>query len=206
VQQQIPLKDGSAIRLTVARYYTPSGRSIQKPYVKGKAEDYEMDIVNRYKHGEFDNKDSIKLAQSRKYKTVAGRTVYGGGGIMPDVFVPRDTSEFTPYLNAVLNNGYVYQFAFQYTDQHRDKLKTIKDWAKMQQYLESQNVLGDFVKFATTKGVKPNAAQINISKRYLTNQLEAFISRNTLGDNGFYPILNKDDKTVKRALEELKKK
>ena len=206
VQQQIPLKDGSAIRLTVARYYTPSGRSIQKPYVKGKAEDYEMDIVNRYKHGEFDNKDSIKLAQSRKYKTVAGRTVYGGGGIMPDVFVPRDTSEFTPYLNAVLNNGYVYQFAFQYTDQHRDKLKTIKDWAKMQQYLESQDVLGDFVKFATAKGVQPNAAQINISKRYLTNQLEAFISRNTLGDNGFYPILNKDDKTVKRALEELKKK
>jgi carboxyl-terminal processing protease len=206
VQQQMELKDGSAIRLTVARYYTPSGRSIQKPYVKGKAEDYEMDIVNRYKHGEFDSKDSIHVAHSSKFKTVGGRTVYGGGGIMPDIFVPRDTTEFTPYLNKVINYGYIYQYAFQYTDRNREKMKSIKTWQQMQQYLDGQNLLSDFVQFATKKGLALNQAQLNISKRYLVEQLEAYISRNSLGDAGFYPVLYKDDVTVKKALEQLKKK
>jgi len=206
VQQQLKLKDGSAIRLTIARYYTPSGRSIQKPYVRGKAEDYQMDILNRYKHGEFDSKDSIHVANSLKYKTIGGRTVYGGGGIMPDLFVPRDTSEYTPYLNKVINYGYLYQYAFEYSDRNREKLKTIKTWQQMQQYLDRQNLLSDFVQFVATKGVAANMEQINISKRYLLNQLEAYISRNTLGDSGFYPLLYKDDITVKRALEQLKKK
>jgi carboxyl-terminal processing protease len=206
VQQQLPLKDGSAIRLTVARYYTPSGRSIQKPYVKGKSQDYEMDIVNRYKHGEFDSKDSIHVAKSLKFKTVAGRTVYGGGGIMPDIFVPRDTSEFTPYLNKVINYGYLYQYAFLYTDGNRDKLKSFKTWQEMQRYLASQELLQSFVKFVAAKGVPANMAQLNVSKRYLSNQLAAYISRNMLGDSGFYPLLYKDDITVKKALEQLKKK
>jgi carboxyl-terminal processing protease len=206
VQQQLPLKDGSAIRLTVARYYTPSGRSIQKPYVKGKSQDYEMDIVNRYKHGEFDSKDSIHVASTLKFKTVGGRTVYGGGGIMPDIFVPRDTSDYTPYLNKVINYGYLYQYAFQYTDRNREALKSIKTWQEMQLYLEGQNLLPDFVKYAAAKGVPANQAQINISKRFLSNQLEAYISRNILGDSGFYPLLYKDDITVKKALEQLKKK
>jgi len=206
VQQQLPLKDGSAIRLTVARYYTPSGRSIQKPYVRGKAEDYEMDIMNRYKHGEFDSKDSIHVAHSLKYKTVVGRTVYGGGGIMPDIFVPRDTSEYTPYLNKVVNYGYLYQYAFQYTDLNRKKLKTMKTWQQMQQYLETQNLLPGFVQFVSTKGIPANQNQINISKRFIINQLEAYISRNSLGDSGFYPLLYKDDSTVKKALEQLRKK
>jgi carboxyl-terminal processing protease len=200
------LKDGSAIRLTVARYYTPSGRCIQKPYVKGKAEAYEMDIVNRYKHGEFDSKDSIHVAKTLKYKTVGGRTVYGGGGIMPDIFVPRDTSEFTPYLNKVINYGYLYQYAFQYSDRNRDKLKSISTWQEMQHYLDGQNLLSDFVKYATAKGIPANTKQINISKPYLLNQLESYISRNMLGDKGFYPLLYKDDITVKTALEQLKKK
>ena len=206
VQQQLPLKDGSAIRLTVARYYTPSGRSIQKPYVKGKAEDYEMDIINRYKHGEFDSRDSIHVADSLKFKTVGGRTVYGGGGIMPDLFVPRDTSEYTSYLNKVTNYGYLYQYAFQYTDRNRDKLKSFKTWQTMQQYLNSQNLLSGFVQFAASKGVAANQAQINVSKKLLVNQLQAYICRNTLGDNGFYPVLYKDDITIKRALEQLKNK
>ena len=206
VQKQFPLKDGSAIRLTVARYYTPSGRSIQKPYVRGKAEDYEMDILNRYKHGEFDSKDSIHVATKLKFKTLGGRIVYGGGGIMPDIFVPRDTSEFTPYLNKVINYGYLYQYAFQYTDRNRDKLKPIKSWQQMEKYLESQNILSDFVHFASLKGVEANNTQINISKRFLLNQLEAYICRNSLGDTGFYPVLYKDDITVKRALKEIAKK
>ncbi|MDR3652075.1 MAG: S41 family peptidase [Paludibacter sp.] len=206
VQQQIPLSDGSAVRLTVARYYTPSGRSIQKPYVKGDAKDYEMDIVNRYLHGEIDSKDSIHSANKLKYKTVGGRTVYGGGGIMPDIFVPRDTSEYTPYLNKVINYGYLYQFAFQYSDKNRAVLKTQKTWQQMDKYLDAQNLLTDFVHYVTTKGIAANPKQINISKRFLLLQLKAYISRNTLGDSGFYPLLYKDDKTVKVALEHLNKK
>jgi carboxyl-terminal processing protease len=206
VQQQMNLSDGSAIRLTVARYYTPSGRSIQKHYVKGDAKDYEMDIVNRYLHGEIDSKDSIHSTHNLKFKTLGGRTVYGGGGIMPDIFVPRDTSEYTPYLNKVINYGYLYQFAFQYSDKNRDKLRTQKNCQNMDKYLDSQNLLPDFVSFATTKGVVANPKQIIISRRFLLTQLKAYISRNTLGDSGFYPMLYKDDKTVKVALENLKSK
>ena len=206
VQQQLNLPDGSAVRLTVARYYTPSGRSIQKHYVKGKAMDYEKDIINRYMHGEIDSKDSIHVADSLKFKTVGGRTVYGGGGIMPDIFVPRDTTEYTPYLNKVINYGYLYQFAFQYVDRNRDKLKTIKTWQQMDKFLDSQNLMTDFVPFATKKGVAANQKQINISKRFLLTQLKAYISRNTLGDAGFYPLLYQGDKAVLRALQTLNKK
>ena len=206
VQQQLNLPDGSAVRLTVARYYTPSGRSIQKHYVKGKAMDYEKDIVNRYIHGEIDSKDSIHVADSLKFKTFGGRTVYGGGGIMPDIFVPRDTTEYTPYLNKVINYGYLYQFAFQYVDKNRDKLKTIKTWQQMDKFLDSQKLMNDFVPFASKKGVAANQKQINISKRFLLTQLKAYISRNTLGDSGFYPLLYQDDKAVLRALQSLNKK
>lgn len=205
VQQQMNLTDGSAIRLTVARYYTPSGRSIQKPYTIGDSGDYEKDIMNRFLHGEFDSKDSIRVADSLKYKTLKGRTVYGGGGIMPDIFVPRDTSEYTPYLNQVINYGYLYQFAFQYTDKNRQKLNAIKGWQNMGKYLEGQDILGEFVAFAKTKGVAPNAKQIAISKRFLLTQLKAYITRNIQGDEGFYPLFYQDDKTVKKALEVVKK-
>ncbi|MBP6610227.1 MAG: S41 family peptidase [Paludibacter sp.] len=206
VQQQFELSDGSALRLTVARYYTPSGRSIQKPYVKGQADDYENDILNRFKHGEFDNKDSIQIADSLKFKTLKGRTVYGGGGIMPDIFIGRDTSEYTPYLSKVLNYGYLYQYAFKYTDQHRKTLNTLKTWEAMDKHLSSQPILAEFSQFAATKGVKPNAKEIAISKRLLTNQLKAYITRNILGDEGFYPLFFKDDKTVNIAVSTLSKK
>jgi carboxyl-terminal processing protease len=205
VQQQHDLSDGSALRLTVARYYTPSGRSIQKPYVKGKADDYENDIMNRYLHGEFDNKDSIQVADSLKYKTLKGRTVYGGGGIMPDIFVSRDTTEYTPYLNKVLNYGYLYQYAFKYTDTNRKTLSTFKTWQAMDQYLSTQPLLSEFTSFAAAKGVAPNTKEIAISQRLINNQLKSYITRNTLGDTGFYPLFFRDDKTVKKAIETISK-
>ena len=206
VQQQIPFSDGSAVRLTVARYYTPSGRSIQKPYEKGKADEYERDLIKRYEHGEFDHKDSIHVKDNLKYKTLKGRIVYGGGGIMPDIFVPRDTSEYSPYLTKIINQGFMYQFAFQYTDRNRATLSKIKSWKEMDDYLSTQNLLPQVTAFATTKGVIPNAREINISKRIILNQVKTYITRNILGEAGFYPMINNDDKTVKIALEELSKK
>ena len=205
VQQQIPFSDGSAVRLTVARYYTPSGRSIQKPYVKGDAKAYEEDIINRFNHGEFDSKDSVHVANTLKYRTLKGRTVYGGGGIMPDIFVARDTSKYTPYLTKVINYGYIYQFAFQYTDRNRTKLNGFKTWQDMDRYLTAENLLNEFTTFAAAKGVAPNAREIGISKELISNQIKAYIIRNILGDNGFYPILYKNDEAVKKALESLKK-
>ena len=205
VQQQIPFSDGSAVRLTVARYYTPSGRSIQKPYVKGDAKAYEEDIINRFNHGEFDSKDSVHVANTLKYRTLKGRTVYGGGGIMPDIFVARDTSKYTPYLTKVINYGYIYQFAFQYTDRNRTKLNGFKTWQDMDNYLTAENLLNEFTTFAAAKGVAPNAREIGISKELISNQIKAYIIRNILGDNGFYPILYKNDEAAKKALESMKK-
>ncbi len=205
VQQQIPFSDGSAVRLTVARYYTPSGRSIQKPYVKGNAKAYEEDIMNRYIHGEFDTKDSIHVSGTLKYRTLKGRTVYGGGGIMPDIFVPRDTLKYTPYLTKVVNYGYIYQFAFQYSDKYRAKLNTFKTWQDMDKYLTTENLLNQFTAFAASKGVASNNREINISKELITNQIKAYVVRNILGDKGFYPVLYKNDETVKKALETLRK-
>ena len=206
VQQQIPLSDNSAVRLTVARYYTPSGRSIQKPYIKGRSEEYEMDLLNRFNRGEFDNKDSIHIADSLKFRTIGGRLVYGGGGIMPDIFIGRDTSEYTTYLNKVINYGYLYQYAFQYSDVNRAKLKSLKSWQQIDTYLDSQQLIKSFVVFVNSKGLTANWKEINISKNTILKQLKAYITRNTLGDEGFYPILYKDDKTVIKAVEQLRKK
>ncbi len=205
VQSQIPFSDGSAVRLTVARYYTPSGRSIQKPYEFGKGEDYEMDLVKRFEHGEFYSKDSVHMTDTLKYKTAKGRIVYGGGGIMPDIFVPRDTSQYSPYLTKVVNYGYTYQYAFQYTDRNRDKLKQYKTWQEMDKYLSSQNLLNEFIAFASEKGVPANQREINISKNLIQNQIKSYVVRNILGENNFFPLLNTTDETVKRALEELRK-
>jgi len=206
VQQQMNLHDGSAIRLTIARYYTPSGRCIQKPYTKGKTEEYEKDLLNRFKNGELDSKDSIHIKDTLKFKTFAGRTVYGGGGIMPDIFVPRDTSEFSLYLSKGINHGYLYQFAFQYTDKNRTTLKTFKTWQQMNAYLETQNILEQYISYADSKGVKPNKNEIARSKNLLYSQLKAYICRNMLGDAGFYPMLYINDKTVKKALEQIRRK
>lgn len=203
VQQQFNLSDGSAVRLTVARYYTPSGRSIQKPYKLGNSEEYEKEFINRLLH---EINDSIFHPDSLRYKTVGGRIVYGGGGIMPDVYVPLDTSEFTPYFNKVVNYGYVYQFAFQYSDKNREKLKKIKNWHEMDTYLNSQSLLDQFVKFVSEKGIQANKKEINISKNLLLTQLKGYITRNILGDEGFYPLLYRSDKTVLKALDVINSK
>lgn len=200
VQQQLPFSDGSAIRLTVARYYTPAGRCIQKPYEMGKGEEYEMDLINRYTHGEFINQDSIQIADSTHYQTTNGRTVYGGGGITPDVFVPRDTAGYTPYLMQVTNYAYTYQFAFRYTDKHREELNKIKTWQEMQTYLDKQDLLPQFVAFAAEKGIKPNRQEIAISEKWLKKSIQAYIIRNILDDEGFYPVFFQDDNMVLEAI------
>ncbi len=207
VQTQIPFSDGSAVRLTVARYFTPSGRSIQKPYEIGKGEAYEMDLLNRFEHGEFYSKDSIHLTDTLKYKTAKGRIVYGGGGIMPDIFVPRDTSKFSPYLTKLVNYGYIYQYAFQYTDRNRKALGKFKTWQEMDKYLNTQtNLLSDFVAFAKSKGVTPNQQELKISGEFIRNQIKSYVVRNMLGDNQFFPMINNNDAAVKKAVEELRKR
>lgn len=201
VQQQIPFNDGSAIRLTIARYYTPSGRSIQKEYQMGDAENYEKDLLNRFEHGEFDSKDSIHVNDSIKYKTLYGRTVYGGGGIMPDIFVPRDTSAYSPYLTQVVNNGIIYQFAFKYSDEHRELLSKFKSAKSLVVYLKKENILNEFIEFATSKGIKARPVYINVSRKEILNSLYANITRNILGDKAFYPIALMNDETFLKAVE-----
>lgn len=203
VQQQIPFRDGSAVRLTVARYYTPSGRCIQKEYQLGKADDYSMDIVNRYKHGEFFNADSIKQNKELVYHTVNGREVYGGGGIMPDIFVPRDTTGYTSYFNNVVNEGTLYQYAFAYTDKNRDKLTQAKTLDELLPMLEGNMLLNDFVQYAAQKGIRPRPVYINISRKLIINTLQAYIARNILGEEAFYKLLLRDDETLRKAKEVL---
>lgn len=204
VQQQLPFNDGSALRLTIARYYTPSGRSIQKDYKMGDSENYEKDLLNRFEHGEFDSKDSIQVNDSLTYKTLYGRTVYGGGGIMPDIFVPRDTSYYSPYLTQVVNNGLIYQFAFKYTDNNREKLLKFSSAKSLLKYLKGDNILDQFVSFASSKGVKARPIYINTSKKEILNSIYANITRNILGDEAFYPIVLMNDETFLKAIEILK--
>ena len=148
VQQQMPFSDGSAVRLTVARYYTPSGRCIQKPYSLGEQEDYQKELLDRFEHGEFFSADSIHFADTTSYYTKSGRIVRGGGGIMPDIFVGRDTTLNTPYYNQCVNMAYTYQFAYQYTDEHRDELKQHKDWQSLERHLIQANILPHFIAYA----------------------------------------------------------
>ena len=205
VQQQIPFADGSAVRLTVARYYTPSGRSIQKPYKMGEGEDYAMDLLDRYESGEFFSADSVHFADSTVYYTKEGRKVMGGGGIMPDIFVGRDTTLYTPYFNIVSNRAYTYQFAYQYTDRHRKELSQYKDWQSLEKYLLRANWLDEFVAFAKAKGVEPKPEQLAKSKPLLVRLVNAYIVRNILNDEGFFPLFERDDDVTIKAVEELTK-
>lgn len=205
VQQQMSFADGSAVRLTVARYYTPSGRCIQKPYTLGDQEDYEKDLLDRYEHGEFFSADSVHFADTTIYRTKGGRIVRGGGGIMPDVFVGRDTTLNTPWYNKCVNLAYTYQFAYQYTDEHRKELSKFKDWKALEAYLIKQNILPQFVAFAKEKGIEPNDAQIQKSRPLMTRILHAYIVRNILGDEGFFPLFERDDEITKKAIEVLSK-
>lgn len=201
VQQQMPFDDGSAVRLTVARYYTPSGRCIQKPYTLGDQEDYEKDLMERFEHGEFYSADSIHFTDTTTYRTKGGRIVRGGGGIMPDVFVGRDTTLNTPWYNRCVNLAYTYQFAYSYTDKHRKELAKYKDWQSLEQYLLKQDILADFVHFAEDKGVERNDAEIQKSRPLMTRLLNAYIVRDMLGDEGFFPLFERDDEITKKAIE-----
>ena len=205
VQQQMPFADGSAIRLTVARYYTPSGRCIQKPYTLGDQMDYEKELFDRFENGEFYNADSIHYADTTEYHTKNGRIVHGGGGIMPDVFVGRDTTLYSPYFNKVVNRAYTYQFAYQYTNQHRKELTKYKDWQALEKHLNDANWLPEFVAYCKEKGIEPNEADIRKSRQPLTRLVNAYIVRNILGDEGFFPLFERDDEITKRAVEELSK-
>lgn len=201
VQQQMPLLDGSEVRLTIAHYYTPSGRSIQKPYEGGNLEEYEKDILNRYEHGEFFSSDSIVASDSIKYYTKNGRVVYGGGGIMPDYFVPQDTTSHTPYYTEAQNKGYIYSFAFQYSDKNRSTLKKFKDYNELCNYLDKENINLQFYKYAESKGLTSETAGQTECANEINNILKAYICRNIIGDKAFYPILNSRDETIIKALE-----
>lgn len=204
VQQQIPLPDGSAIRLTVARYYTPSGRCIQKPYDQG-VEDYYHDIFKRFEHGEFYNQDSIQFDETLKYKTKSGRTVYGGGGIMPDVFVPRDTSMFTNYFIQLRSNGIIYRYALQYADNHRQELEGLRTAKAISQHLDKNGMLKDFLNFAKDKGVEFSRKEYETSKTLIRQEIKAYIARNIIDNDGFYPIIHEIDEVFAKGLEEANK-
>ena len=205
VQREFKLSDNSAIRLTIARYYTPTGRCIQKDYKLGQAA-YERELINRFNNGELDYRDSIKVDKSKMYKTPHGRIVYGGGGIIPDIFVPRDTVGFTSYYYAVVNAGLVQNYVLKYVAAHKAKFKNVKDYKDVIRLLDDNTqLLNDFVNFAAKHDVPARWYYINQSRDLLLNDLKAFVARDLLGQKAFYPIYNRNDKTIEAALKALNK-
>lgn len=204
VQNQTELPDSSAVRLTVARYYTPSGRSIQKEYTRGRDGKYDLDIVDRYAHGEFYNADSIKFDKNKIFSTSNGRTVYGGGGIMPDIFVPEDTTGYTSYYINVANNGLIQKFAYSVADRYRDMLDGVKSIERLKKVLPRDNtLLENFVSYAVKNGVPARWYYINQSRNLLLEQIKAMIARDVLGYPAFIEMLNGSDPAVKKAVEAL---
>lgn len=204
VQQQIPFKDGSAIRLTTAKYYTPTGRSIQKPYTNAD-KGYEYDIYNRYMHNELFSADSIRFPDSLKFVTAGGRTVYGGGGIMPDVFVPLDTLDVTKYYLEVAGRNILYRYTVEYADRHRAQINAVKSVAELDALLDAdKNLLNNFVEYARRNGVAPDWKQIRKSEKLIRALLRGYIGRNTpLEETGFYLNYNRIDPPVRKAIEVL---
>ena len=205
VQQPIEFSDGSAIRLTIARYYTPSGRCIQKPYEKGKESEYELDLLARYEHGEFFSADSIKQDETEVYHTRLGRPVYGGGGIMPDIFVPQDTTGMTSYFRMAANRGLIIRYTFDYTDQNRSTLQKYDTPEKTEAYLKGQNLLNKFAAWAEKKGLKRRNNLMMKSRRLFEMSLYGNIIYNMLGMEAYVEYLNESDKTVLKAVEILEK-
>jgi carboxyl-terminal processing protease len=201
VQEQLNLKDGSAIRLTVARYYTPTGRCIQKPYNNG-TEDYYGEYYHRFADGELESADSIKFADSLKFKTPGGKTVYGGGGIMPDVFIPIEKDTKLKFFNEVVNKGTLYQFAFDYTDANRSQLKRFGSFEGFDSNFKVDQTLFDkFIAYASKNDVKGEPALIAVAKPHINDLLKAFIARNLYDDKGFYPIYLRSDKAFITAVD-----
>ena len=205
VQQPIEFSDGSAIRLTIARYYTPSGRCIQKPYEKGKDEEYELDLLTRYEHGEFFSADSIKQNENEVYHTSLGRPVYGGGGIMPDIFVPQDTTDMTSYFRMAANRGLIIRYSFDYTDQNRSDLLQYETPDQLVDYLKTQKLLNKFATWAEKKGLKRRNNLMQKSKKLFELSLYGNIIYNMLGMEAYIQYLNQTDKTGLNALAVLEK-
>lgn len=203
VQQQIQFPDGSMIRLTVARYYTPSGRCIQKPFKPGDNADYENDLLARYRHGEFFSQDSIKHV-GPAYHTHNGRTVYGGGGITPDIFVPEDTSHVTSYYKEAAMSGLILQYAFNYTDEHRPILSKFTEMMPLANYLDRQNLVNDFANYAARYGLRRRNLMIMRSHSLLQNYIDSRIIYNILDEQAWIEYLNLSDETVKAALNVFK--
>jgi carboxyl-terminal processing protease len=203
VQSQIPYNDGSALRLTIARYYTPTGRSIQKPYKNGEEMDYNMDLVRRYQNNEFFSADSIHFADSLKFTTPKGKIVYGGGGIMPDVFVPLDTTHVTKYYVETSGRNIIYRYTIEYADRHREALNKVTSLEGLDSlYAADRNLFNDFVRYASKQGVRASQSEIAKSREVIEAQLKAYIGRNTvLEDNAFYYNIFPIDNVVHKALE-----
>lgn len=204
VQEQLALPDGSALRLTVARYYTPTGRCIQKPYTKEDFDDYNMEYYHRFLDGELYSKDSIKFADSLKYKTPGGKIVYGGGGIMPDIFIPLITDSIHSYYNSLANKGLIFQYAFDYTDRNRERLNKYADFMDFDRNFKVTNkTFSGLVAYAKDNGVTASPEAINVSKEKINILFKAFVARNIYDEKGFYPIYQQIDTTFKRAVYEL---
>ncbi|EFC69790.1 S41 family peptidase [Prevotella sp. oral taxon 317] len=203
VQQQMGFTDGSLIRLTIARYYTPSGRCIQKPYATGDAADYEQDIYSRYQHGEFFSQDSIKHT-GPAYHTGIGRLVYGGGGITPDIFVGEDTIGVTSYFKQAAMSGLILQFAYNYTDNNRQKLAKYKTLKELTDYLGKQNVVEQFASYADKHGLQRRNLMIRKSHKMLSRFIISRIVYNMLDDEAWTQYLNEDDRVITAALKVFK--
>lgn len=200
VQQPIEFSDGSCIHLTIARYYTPSGRCIQKPYVKGQPEEYEMDLVTRYERGEFFSQDSIHQT-GEQYKTSIGRIVYGGGGIMPDYFVAEDTTSLTPYYSECISKGTVAQFCFEYTDNNRSQLSKFDNAADLEKYLRRQGLVDKFVHYADNHGIQRRNNMILKSQHLFEQAIYGSIIYNMLEMSDYVQYLNRDDLTLQKAIQ-----
>ena len=199
VQSPFELKDGSELRLVISRYYTPSGRSIQKPY--GEEVDYSRDMLARYKHGEFFTADSVKFNDSLKYKTTNGRTVYGGGGIMPDYFVPLDTSSNSRYLSALVYSNSLQEYALEFSEANKESLKAkgFEDFKK--NFVVSEKMLNDLVAVGKGNKVKPDYKDLAKNHRVFQINIKAVIGRKIWGPSGYYPILNEDNEILQQALK-----
>lgn len=205
VQKEFILPDSSAIHLTTARYYTPSGRCIQKDYKDG-ANSYNEELYERYLHGELYSRDSMKIDKSQIFSTLNGRTVYGGGGIVPDIFVPRDTSGITNYYMDIFNAGLMERYSFNYCNNNRASLNKMEDYKQFLRMAPSDEVLiKDFVDYAAANGVAPRWYYINLSRDLIVTRLKALIARDAFGNQAFYPIVNRIDKTLQEALKALNK-
>lgn len=203
VQQPFEFRDGSVVRLTIARYHTPSGRCIQKPYTKGDRDQYDKDLIDRYNRGEYFSQDSIHQNDSLAFKTKKGRTVYGGGGIMPDIFVSSDTADMTKYTQTVFSRGLIAQFTLKYCDSHRPQLSKLKSYQKMTAHLDGQPIVEELIKFAEEKGVAPQPDEIKKSYKVLQRALYSNIIYQMQGMLEHVKFVNLEDPTVLKAIEVL---